>query len=34
MTLTNWEDSTVHGDDPLKFKLYMTISGVYYTLTD
>lgn len=32
--LTNWDDTLFHGDDPMKFKLYMTINGVYYTLTD
>ncbi|CDW88139.1 neurohypophysial n-terminal domain containing protein [Stylonychia lemnae] len=34
MTLTNWEDTLFHGDDPMKFKLYMTINGEYFTLTD
>ena len=34
MTLTGWDDTLAHGEDPLKFKLYMLVAGVYYTITD
>jgi len=34
MKLTGWDDTLFHGDDPMKFKLYMTINGEYFTLTD
>lgn len=34
MTLSAWDDTIAHGEIPLRFKLYMVVNGVYYTLTD
>lgn len=34
MTLDSWDDTVLQGEDPIKYKIYMTVGGVYYSVTD